>query len=156
MAREGGKMQFINHMKLEFLSIPANVAFARVAVAAFASQLDFTLADLEEIKVAVSEAVGNSIIHGYESIPDRFVRIYANLTTDALEIRIEDDGKGIEDINKALQPAFSTDAERLGLGFVFMKSFMENFQVESSPGQGTKVIMSKSVGTRIARASSDQ
>jgi len=143
-------------MKLEFISIPANVAFARVTVAAFASQLDFTLADLEEIKVAVSEAVGNSIIHGYDNIPDRFVRIYAFLTTDTLEVRIEDDGKGIEDINKALQPAFSTDAERLGLGFVFMQSFMENFRVESMPGRGTKVIMSKSVGTRMARASSDQ
>lgn len=149
-------MQFMNHMKLEFLSIPANVAFARITVAAFASQLDFTLADLEEIKVAVSEAVGNSIIHGYEGIPDRFVRIYASLTTTALEVRIEDDGKGIEDIKKALQPAFSTDAERLGLGFVFMQSFMENFRVESSPGRGTKVMMNKSVGTRMAGAGSDQ
>jgi len=149
-------VQFINHMKLEFLSIPANVAFARVTVAAFASQLDFTLADLEEIKVAVSEAVGNSIVHGYGKAPDCFVRIYANLTQDALEIRIEDEGKGIEDIKMALQPAFSTDAERLGLGFVFMQSFMENFRVESAPGRGTKVMMSKSVGARITRASSGQ
>ncbi|MCL6560147.1 MAG: ATP-binding protein, partial [Firmicutes bacterium] len=70
-------MQYINQMKLEFLSIPANVAFARVTVAAFASQMDFTLADLEEIKVAVSEAVGNSIIHGYDNAPDRMVRVYA-------------------------------------------------------------------------------
>lgn len=149
-------MQFINQMKLEFLSIPANVAFARVTVAAFASQLDFTLADLEEIKVAVSEAVGNSIIHGYESAPDRFVRVFAALTIDTLEIRVEDDGLGIEDINKALQPAFSTDAERLGLGFVFMQSFMDSFQVDSSPGQGTVVVMSKRVGTRVARVSSEQ
>ena len=80
-------MQLINQMRLEFLSIPANVAFARVTVAAFASQLDFTLADLEEIKVAVSEAVGNAIIHGYEHVPDRFVRVYAALTLDTLEIR---------------------------------------------------------------------
>jgi stage II sporulation protein AB (anti-sigma F factor) len=146
-------MQLINQMRIEFLSIPANVAFARVTVAAFASQLDFTLADLEEIKVAVSEAVGNSIIHGYEHVPDRFVRVYAALTMDTLEIRVEDDGKGIEDIDRALQPAFSTDAERLGLGFVFMQSFMENFQVESIPGRGTTVIMSKSVGNSMARAS---
>lgn len=146
-------MQLINQMRIEFLSIPANVAFARVTVAAFASQLDFTLADLEEIKVAVSEAVGNSIIHGYEHVPDRFVRVYAALTMDTLEIRVEDDGRGIEDIERALQPAFSTDAERLGLGFVFMQSFMENFQVESTPGRGTTVIMSKSVGNSMARAS---
>lgn len=146
-------MQLINQMRLEFLSIPANVAFARVTVAAFASQLDFTLADLEEIKVAVSEAVGNAIIHGYEHVPDRFVRVYAALTLDTLEIRVEDDGKGIEDIEKAVQPAFSTDAERLGLGFVFMQSFMENFQVESTRGRGTTVIMSKSTGNNMVRAS---
>ncbi|MDD4334777.1 MAG: anti-sigma F factor [Desulfotomaculaceae bacterium] len=146
-------MQLINQMRLEFLSIPANVAFARVTVAAFASQLDFTLADLEEIKVAVSEAVGNAIIHGYEHVPDRFVKVYAALTLDTLEMRVEDDGKGIEDIEKALQPAFSTDAERLGLGFVFMQSFMENFRVESTMGRGTTVIMSKSTGNSMARAS---
>ncbi len=146
-------MQLINQMRLEFLSIPANVAFARVAIAAFASQLDFTLADLEEIKVAVSEAVGNAIIHGYEHVPDCFVRVYAALTPDALEIRVEDDGKGIADIEKAIQPAFSTDAERLGLGFVFMQSFMENFRVESTMGRGTTVIMSKSKSNSLPRAS---
>lgn len=96
-------MQLMNQMRLEFLSIPANVAFARVAVAAFASQLDFTLADLEEIKVAVSEAVGNAIIHGYGHVPDRLVRVYAALTQDTLELRIEDEGRGIEDIEKALE-----------------------------------------------------
>lgn len=142
-------MQFINQMKFEFISIPANVAFARVTVAAFASQLDFTLVDLEEIKTVVSEAVSNSIIHGYENAPDRFVRVYAALTVDTLEIRVEDDGVGIEDINRALRPAFSTDVERLGLGFVFMQSFMDSFQVDSAPGHGTMVMMSKRVGTRV-------
>ena len=149
-------MQFINQMKLEFLSIPANVAFARVTVAAFASQLDFTLADLEEIKVAVSEAVGNSIIHGYGNAPDRFVRVHAALTMDSLEIRVEDDGKGIKNIERALRPAFSTDSERLGLGFVFMQSFMDDFRVDSTPGRGTTVIMSKRVGTRVARPGPEQ
>ena len=149
-------MQFINQMKLEFLSIPANLAFARVTVAAFASQLDFTLADLEEIKVAISEAVGNSILHGYGSKPDRLVKVYAALTMDTLEIRVEDDGKGIENINKALEPAFSTDAERLGLGFVFMQSFMDSFQVDSLPGKGTVVTMSKRVGTRVAQVAPEQ
>lgn len=146
-------MDYINQMKLEILSIPANLAFARVTVAAFASQLDFTLADLEEIKVAVSEAVGNAIIHGYGNAADKFVRIYAALTPDALEIRIEDDGRGIKDIEKALQPAYSTDSERLGLGFVFMQSFMDGFQVESVPARGTVVTMSKRVGTRVAQVS---
>lgn len=149
-------MRYNNQIKLEIMSIPANVSFARVAVAAFASQLDFTLADLEEIKVAVSEAVSNSIIHGYENAPDRFVRIYAALTADSLEVRVEDDGKGIEDVNKALQPAFSGSGERLGLGFVFIQSFMDGFQVESKPGHGTKVIMTKKVATRIAQGSPGQ
>jgi len=148
--------QFINQMKLEFLSLPANVAFARVTVAAFASQLDYTLADLEEIKVAVSEAVGNSIIHGYEHASDRFIRVYASLTPDAMEVRIEDDGRGIDNISRALQPAFSTDAERLGLGFVFMQSFMDSFRVDSVPGQGTSVTMSKRVGNRTAQFGLEQ
>ncbi|MDD3654530.1 MAG: anti-sigma F factor [Desulfotomaculaceae bacterium] len=149
-------MQFINQMKLKFLSIPANVAFARVTVAAFASQLDYTLSDLEEIKVAVSEAVGNSIVHGYDQAPDYYIEIFATLTADTLEIRIKDDGKGIENVEKALQPAFSTDAERLGLGFVFMHSFMDSLKVESQPGNGTLVIMSKRVGASIAQISTEQ
>ncbi|BAF59406.1 MAG: anti-sigma F factor [Pelotomaculum sp.] len=148
-------MRYINQMKLEFLSIPANVAFARVTVAAFASQLDFTLSDLEEIKVAVSEAVGNSIIHGYENAPDKIVKVYAALTGDTLEVKVEDSGKGIEDVNLALQPAYSTDPERLGLGFVFMQSFMDSLQVESTPGRGTLIKMSKRVGARPARAGAE-
>lgn len=149
-------MKYINQVKLEFLCIPANVAFARVTVAAFASQLDFTLTDLEEIKVAVSEAVGNSIIHGYKGIPNQFVRIQAALTPDTLELRVEDDGRGIENINRALQPTFSTDSERLGLGFVFMQSFMDSFQVDSTPGHGTRVIMSKRAGSRAAPFTPEQ
>ncbi|TEB06705.1 Anti-sigma F factor [Pelotomaculum schinkii] len=139
-------MPLNNQMKLEFLSIPANISFARATVAAFASQLEFTLSDLEEVKVAVSEAVSNSIIHGYRNAPDRFIKIYAGLTENTLELSIEDDGRGIEDIDRALQPAFTTDPERLGLGFVFMQSFMENLQVDSLPGRGTMVRMSRRVG----------
>ena len=139
-------MPLNNQMKLEFLSIPANISFARATVAAFASQLEFTLSDLEEVKVAVSEAVSNSIIHGYRNASDRFIKIYAGLTENTLELSIEDDGRGIEDIDKALQPAFTTDPERLGLGFVFMQSFMENLQVDSLPGRGTMVRMSRRVG----------
>lgn len=149
-------VQIINQMTLEFLSIPANVAFARVTVAAFAAQLDYTLSDLDEIKVAVSEAVGNAIVHGYDKAPDRFVKIAATLTADTLEIRVEDNGKGIENVEKALEPAFTTDAERLGLGFVFMHSFMDSLQVKSEPGQGTVVIMTKRVGAGIAPVSKEQ
>ncbi|OPY59033.1 MAG: Anti-sigma F factor [Pelotomaculum sp. PtaU1.Bin035] len=149
-------MRFINQMKLEFLSIPANVAFARVAVAAFASQIDYTLPDLEEIKVAVSEAVGNSIIHGYGNAPDRVVKVHAALTMDTLEIMVEDEGIGIEDIDKALEPAFSTDDERLGLGFMFMHSFMDSLQVDSAPGRGTVVKMSKRTGTGVTRIGTEQ
>lgn len=146
-------MPLTNQMKLEFLSIPANISFARATVAAFASQLEFTLNDIEEIKVAVSEAVSNSIIHGYGNAPDRFIKIYATMTTDTLELIVEDDGKGIEDLNKALQPAFTTDPERLGLGFVFMQSFMENLRVESAPGHGTRVHMSKRIGVAAVQNS---
>ncbi|NMA52587.1 MAG: anti-sigma F factor [Peptococcaceae bacterium] len=131
---------------MEFLSLPANISFARSTVASFAAQLEFTISDLEEIKVAVSEGVSNAIIHGYGNDKDKFVRIYATLTVDTLKIVIEDEGKGIEDIVKALQPAFTTDPERLGLGFVFMRSFMNDLQVESKPGQGTIVRMSRRVG----------
>lgn len=149
-------MKYINQMRLEFLSIPANVAFARVTVAAFAAQLDFTLSDLEEIKVAVSEAVGNAIIHGYRNLPDKLITIRAALTVDSLELRVEDDGKGIKDIKKVLEPAFTTDSERLGLGFVFMQSFMDSFQVDSAPGHGTRIIMSKRAGSGTAPLNPEQ
>ncbi|MHB8986618.1 MAG: ATP-binding protein, partial [Eubacteriales bacterium] len=85
-------MRYINRMKIEFLSIPVNVAFARIAVAAFASQLDYTLTDLDEIKTAVSEAVGNAIIHGYENAADKTVRVTSALTDNSIEITVEDDG----------------------------------------------------------------
>ena len=119
------------------------------------SQLDFTLSDLEEIKVAVSEAVGNSIIHGYENHPDKKIRIQAALTTDSLELRMKTTARALK-ISKALEPAFSTDSERLGLGFVFMQSFYGQLQVDSTPGQGTKVIMSKRVGSGTAPLKPEQ
>lgn len=148
-------MRYINRMKLEFLSIPVNVAFARVAVAAFASQLDYTLTDLDEIKVAVSEAVGNAIIHGYENQAEKIVRVTAALTDNSMEITVEDDGKGIEDVEQATQPAFSTNPERMGLGFVFMQSFMDSLKVDSAPGQGTRVAMTKNVGAGFRVAGSE-
>ena len=137
------KNKVINFMRIELLSCPENVALARVAVAAFAAQLDMTLNDLEELKVATSEAVSNSVIHGYDNKPMGVVRIIANLYDNTLELIIEDDGRGIEDIEQATQPAYSTIPERMGLGFVFMKSFMDEVLVESVVNQGTKVILRK-------------
>jgi len=136
-----------NLAKLEFKSLPANVAFARVTVATFASQLDFALNDLEEIKVAVSEAVANAIIHGYNNQPEGIIGLTMTIKDTTLELRVEDSGKGIADIKKAMQPSYSTDPERMGLGFVFMQSFMDSLHVESFPGKGTVVVMTKAIGS---------
>lgn len=142
-----------NFLKIELAAKPENVSFARVAVAAFASQLDLTLNELDEIKVAVSEAVSNSIIHGYENSGKGSIHIEVKLNDEGLEILIEDSGIGIRDIEEALQPAFSTDPDRMGLGFVFMQSFMDDFHVESEPNKGTKLIMRKNlIGTVEQRA----
>ncbi len=146
-------MKVVNQLKMEFLSVPENVAFARVAVAAFASQLDFTINDLEEIKVAVSEAVANAIVHGYENSPTGIVRVTVTLMETGAEIRVEDNGKGIADVKKALEPAFSTDPERMGLGFVFIQSFMDRLHVDSSPAGGTRVTMIKTINRGAAAAS---
>ncbi len=142
-------MQVINHAKLEFQSLPANVAFARVTVAAFAAQLDFTLNDLEEIKVAVSEAVANAIVHGYENRTDCTVFISMSIGDLALELKIWDHGVGIPDVKKAMQLTYSTDPERMGLGFVFMQSFMDSLHVDSAPGKGTTVTMVKSAASKV-------
>ncbi|AQS58544.1 anti-sigma F factor [Desulforamulus ferrireducens] len=145
-------MVVLNKCVLEFTSVPENVAFARVSVAAFASQLDCTLPELEEIKVAVSEAVGNAIVHGYGNKPNHTVRVSATIYKEGLEIRVEDTGIGIADIDLAMQPAYSTDPERMGLGFVFMQSFSDQLQVDSTPGKGTTVTMFKRIGVRGAKA----
>lgn len=134
-----------NFIRLEFTSIPENVALARVLIASLAAQLDTTLNDLEEIKVAVSEAVSNAIIHGYQNKSSGIVTIEANITKGMLEISVEDRGIGIVDIEQAMTPTFSTDPDRMGLGFVFMKSFMDNVDVASSVGKGTKVTLQKKI-----------
>lgn len=138
-------MKVINRMKVEFLSLPENVAFARVVVASFASQLDFTLGELDEIKVATSEAVSNSIIHGYSNATGGLIRVSCTLYEDGLEFAIEDEGKGITDIKEATQAAYSTDPERMGLGFTFMQSFMDKMVVKSELGQGTQVTLLKKI-----------
>lgn len=135
---------FNNEMKLEFISKSSNEAFARVAVAAFASQLDPTIEELADIKTAVSEAVTNSIIHGYEK-KQGVVKISSWLTENEILIEISDKGKGIENIEMAKEPLYTTkpNLERSGMGFTIMESFMDKVDVESVVGLGTKVTMSK-------------
>ena len=131
-----------NYIKMEFPSLPSNVGLARVAVASFASQLDFNLSELEEIRVAISEAVSNCVIHAY---PDEIgaIELTASINEDALEILVNDFGKGIEDIDLARTPAYSSNPERMGLGLVFMESFMDYMEITSKIDQGTKISMKK-------------
>lgn len=132
-----------NRVKMEMTSRSENIAFARVAVAAFAAQLDFTLAEIEEIKVAISEAVSNCVIHGYQNRPDETVSIDMSIDDNRLIVSVEDFGVGIEDIEAAMQPAFTTGDERMGLGLVFIHSFMTEMELVSTPGTGTLVRMVK-------------
>ena len=135
-----------NEMKLEFLSKSNNEAFARVTIAAFASQLDPTIEELADIKTAVSEAVTNSIIHGYEDSIG-MVKIYATLQDRKITIEISDCGKGIENIEIAKQPLYTTkpNLERSGMGFTIMESFMDEVYIESIVGLGTKITMKKEI-----------
>lgn len=134
-------MKAINTVKLSIQSRPENIALARVAVAAFVAQVDITIDELEDIKVAVSEAVSNAIIHGYDSLQEEWVEIEVSRYKSFCQIMVRDYGKGIPDIEQAMQPAYSTDADRMGLGFVFMQSFMDKVQVTSEVGKGTTVIL---------------
>lgn len=125
-----------NQLKMIFTSNSENVGIARITAAAFAAQLDLTLNDIEEIKVAVSEAVSNAVIHGYGDRSGT-VEFGMALYGDRLEFIITDYGKGIADIAQARQPSYSSDPERMGLGFVFMESFMDELLVESEVEKGT-------------------
>ena len=140
------KESFENEMKLEFISKSSNEAFARVAVAAFAAQLDPTIEELADIKTAVSEAVTNCIIHAYEH-KQGIVKIISRLKENEILIEISDTGKGIENVNMAKEPLYTTkpNLERSGMGFTIMESFMDTMEVESIIGLGTKVKMSKKI-----------
>lgn len=133
-----------NKIKIEFQSKSENESFARVAVAAFVSQLDPTIEELTDIKTAVSEAVTNAIIHGYEN-KDGTVVIEAEIKGDEVTIIVSDEGKGIENIEQAMQPLYTSrpDLERSGMGFTVMETFIDSLQVDSKPGKGTKIIMKK-------------
>lgn len=133
-----------NMMKIEFLSKSENESFARVAVAAFAVQLDPTIEDITDIKTAVSEAVTNSIIHGYEN-EQGIISIEATLKNNELTIIVSDEGAGIDNVELAMQPLYTSrpDLERSGLGFTVMETFMDSLIVKSEKNKGTKVIMKK-------------
>ena len=135
-----------NEMKIEFLSKSNNEAFARISVAAFVAQLDPTLEEIADIKTAVSEAVTNSIIHGYEERLG-IVKLVCKIRENEIFIEISDSGKGIENVEIAKQPLYTTKAnlERSGMGFTIMESFMDDVQVESVLGLGTKVTMRKAI-----------
>ncbi len=139
-----------NEMYVEFDSQSENEAFARVAVAAFATQLNPTLEEIADIKTAVSEAVTNAIIHGYEGKEGR-IKIRCQVKGNNLHIEIRDDGVGIADIEQAKEPLYTTrpEWERSGMGFTFMETFMDALQVESSPGAGTTIKMDKQIGMQI-------
>lgn len=134
-----------NKMSIEFVSKSQNEGFARVAVAAFVAQLDPTVDEINDVKTAVSEAVTNSIIHGYENKEDGIVRIEAEINKNEVTIVIIDKGIGIDDINQAMEPLYTSrpDLERSGMGFTVMETFMDELQVESQKGIGTKVVIKK-------------
>lgn len=154
-----------NEMEIVFDAVSDNEGFARVSVAAFVSNLNPTLEELADIKTAVSEAVTNAIIHGYDNIygytrpgeksfqersgthPGK-VRLYCLLERNVLHIEISDKGKGMDNVEQAMEPLFTTrpELERSGMGFAFMEAFMDDLEVESAPGEGTVVRMKKKMG----------
>ena len=137
-------MNIINEMKLKIPGKSVNEGFARSAVAAFAAQLDPTVAEIADIKTAVSEAVTNCIVHAYR---EDLGMIYINVKlfeNGTIAIRVRDKGCGIENVKKAMEPMFTTaGGERAGLGFVVMESFMNRLKVSSKVGKGTTVAMEK-------------
>ena len=138
-----------NEMKIEFLSKSSNESFARIAVAAFASQLDPTVEEIADIKTAVSEAVTNAIVHAYPNREDGIVKMKVTINNDEIEIEVSDTGEGIENVEEAKKPLFTTKSnlERSGMGFTIMESFMDEVKVESVLGIGTKVTMKKMIKT---------
>ena len=140
-------MKNTNEMELIFDSRSVNESFARVAVASFMTQLNPTLEEVADVKTAVSEAVTNAIIHGYDKEIEK-IRIHCYMQETVLYIEIEDHGKGIEDIEQAMQPLYTSkpELERSGMGFSFMEAFMDDISVESEPGKGTVVRMQKEIG----------
>lgn len=140
-------MDIKNEMRLEFDSRSCNEGFVRVAVAAFMTQLNPTLEEVADVKTAISEAVTNSVIHGYEGNVKKII-ITCYIAGQELFIEVVDQGCGIENVEKAMEPLFTTkpDSERSGMGFAFMEAFMDEVEVNSVIGEGTTVFMKKKIG----------
>ena len=139
-----------NYMKMTIAGYSKNEALARMCVSAFAAQLDPTIEEINDIKAAVSEAVTNCIVHGYrDKIGDIDIKLRI-IADDTLYIKITDKGVGIEDVEQAMQPMFTTspEGERAGLGFAVMESFTDTLKVRSKPGRGTAVTMTKTLHGR--------
>ncbi|MDO4563774.1 MAG: anti-sigma F factor [Clostridia bacterium] len=138
-----------NSLKMEFDSKSVNEGFARSAVAAFVAQRDVTIEEMADIKTAVSEAVTNAIVHGYEGM-DGTVRVLVSIEDANVTICVDDDGVGIEDIRRAREPLFTTrpEEERSGMGFTIMESFMDSLHIVSEKGKGTSVTMTKKLKER--------
>ncbi|MDE6666829.1 MAG: anti-sigma F factor [Clostridia bacterium] len=142
-----------NYLKLQFYSLPRNQAFARDAVAAFCLELNPSLSDLSDVKTAVSEAVTNCTVHAYKGNLG-LVTIECEIEENSLHIKVSDKGKGIADINQAIQPFYTSapSDERSGMGFTIMQTFMDEFKVNSIQGEGTVVYMSKSFKAEVENA----
>ena len=140
-------MEQRNQMVLEVESRSCNEGLARIAVAAFSTQLNPTLEEVADIKTAVSEAITNCIVHAYDKETD-IIRIRCSSQGRELTVMVEDTGKGIIDVKKAMEPLFTTlpEQDRSGMGFAFMEAFMDQVCVESEPGRGTTVTMKKTIG----------
>jgi stage II sporulation protein AB (anti-sigma F factor) len=145
-------MSYNNFMTLQFASKSENEAFARITVAAFVSQLDPTLNELTDMKTVISEAVTNAIIHGYNNESDGVITISAQIEADTVYITIEDQGVGIENIEQARQPLYTSkpELERSGMGFTIMENFMDSMEVTTHVGKGTIVSMSKRIESKKA------
>ncbi len=142
-------MNNTNEMTVEFKSIAQNESFARMVVAAFMTGTNPTLEEVSDVKTAVSEAVTNSIIHGYNN-GEGVIKINAKIDNRTLYIEVEDYGCGIENVKQAMEPLYTTrpEEERSGMGFSFMEAFMEKITVESELQKGTKVKMWKEIGVK--------
>lgn len=134
-----------NQMNMRFSALSQNESFARVSVAAFISQLDVTMEELEEIKTVVSEGVTNAIIHAYDENPEGVVSISVTLMDGTVELVIEDKGKGIADVEEAMQPLYTSkpELERSGMGFTIMENFMDSIEVMTAVGKGTRIQLTK-------------
>lgn len=146
-------MNYSNEMSLEFESVSKNESFARIVVTAFITSLDPTLEELSDIKTAVSEAVTNCIIHGYENTQGK-IKLKCSILDTTVFIEVSDLGKGIEDISKAMEPLYTSkpELERSGMGFAFMEAFMDDLEVISKFGEGTTVKMRKKIYSTASRS----